>query len=535
MFPPTQDLHRPSPALHFIAVMLLAVILLSSQVHAGPHTDSELADINEHLKDLPKCFKDCYKGFPKGDFKTVPDAIAACTAWSTPSAQEQILACINVSASCQVSTAPLLASIESDCEYLTPTLGTNSPVNTIVPTSASPGTNAGSAAGSAQGGGSGSNGTITAVAVTLVLLVAATAAIIGVLYWRKRRRESTGGAAAPNNGNGTFDVKQAFSFFSNSARRAPADRQSSITKPPATPPFEALKNSQTSNPETLDSESPWRTVTAASAAAAAAALHADEKPGNLFASIGTSQSTIAPSEGSSSSFPIETQGNLFPAPSEAQLSEKSLFAGERTGSSSRPTSEPVPPLEKAVEFAAFASGQQPAVEKSRVFGGPSRMASFLGKGGEAEAGGHLLASRRAGKGEESRYDFTIPTGMEMKAGPSMANTGRVSGEGLKTLPSVPLASVMAPAVQPEAIPTWTTVQVSEWLHSIGMKDEIVENLKVRNLDGPQLLALTDGQLIEMGVDQPGIRQTILYNVKAITGVGDPIMDAIDVPPPYMGA
>ncbi|KAJ3096699.1 hypothetical protein HDU97_005639 [Phlyctochytrium planicorne] len=81
--------------------------------------------------------------------------------------------------------------------------------------------------------------------------------------------------------------------------------------------------------------------------------------------------------------------------------------------------------------------------------------------------------------------------------------------------------------------TWSVEEVAQWLYNdIGVRPDVVGMLRASNLNGPQLVTLTEADLIAMGVQQSYVRTSILG---AILDRGNGLAGASsDGLPPYTG-
>ncbi|KAJ3113237.1 hypothetical protein HDU96_003623 [Phlyctochytrium bullatum] len=478
-----------------LKALLLAVVLglLLQAAHAAP-SDTAVQSVNDAYAQLPKCVGDCFgKGIPKKDgFKSATEASAACAS-VTPDQGATVTACVSARANCLAQSQTVISGIVVSCNSL---LGTGSAASASPTDPSATGSSnqtpadptSTATANSDSGSGKGSNTAAVAASVTIVLLVVIAGGVLGFLYYRRR---TSGPPAA-----GDAEKKGMFDFITKGTEKSSKLGDKSDFLPAGAPPPGPTPTDippSYSDPDQIGLAKPAKPETSA-----------------LFGSTGTSASTLPVSEPDVD----RKESSLFP-PSSAPADEKrasGLFSGATAGPSS-------------------------AVDEKRASGMVlDAGAGSLQKGEpvppQEGASSSSVVSEKSGfpadtKSKQKDFETSSITKQRDFDGPSPA-AAVASGSGAdRSLPPVPATAQPAP-IRPETVDLWTSTDVSTWLHSIGMKDEIVANLKVRNVNGQDLLAMTDERLIELGIDQAGIRETILYNVTRLSsGDGVPIANASD--------
>ncbi|KAJ3107985.1 hypothetical protein HDU97_002565 [Phlyctochytrium planicorne] len=68
----------------------------------------------------------------------------------------------------------------------------------------------------------------------------------------------------------------------------------------------------------------------------------------------------------------------------------------------------------------------------------------------------------------------------------------------------------------KSVEEWTSLDVVAWLHSIGLRSDIVESFKEREIDGKKLMSLTASNLTELGIVRSGLKRSILMNIRALS-------------------
>ncbi|KAJ3101325.1 hypothetical protein HDU97_001419 [Phlyctochytrium planicorne] len=68
----------------------------------------------------------------------------------------------------------------------------------------------------------------------------------------------------------------------------------------------------------------------------------------------------------------------------------------------------------------------------------------------------------------------------------------------------------------KGVDEWNTMDVVAWLHSIGLRSDIIDAFKGREIDGKKLVSLTDSSLSELGIARSGLKRSILMNIRALS-------------------
>ncbi|KAJ3106984.1 hypothetical protein HDU97_005265 [Phlyctochytrium planicorne] len=95
-------------------------------------------------------------------------------------------------------------------------------------------------------------------------------------------------------------------------------------------------------------------------------------------------------------------------------------------------------------------------------------------------------------------------------------------------PPAPTSSSLPTATQ---VYTWTPEQVALWLESMDVSPRLTALLREKEVDGTQMLGLTDVKLVELGVEQVVTREIVLHIVGLVVtgGVGAPPVYSQNLP------
>ncbi|KAJ3100673.1 N-acetylglucosaminyldiphosphodolichol N-acetylglucosaminyltransferase catalytic subunit alg13 [Phlyctochytrium planicorne] len=474
------------------------IIILAVGAIAPPAPNALVEKLNTDINSFQPCVRTCLdtisKPIPKGGYKDEKAALNGIC--SSTTAIQNIGACVATLPSCASPNAASLNQLVADCVSLgaeAPTASTPStPVtdpNDKPAASSSPAPDESSGTSGNSGGGSNS-GVAAGVSVTIILLLAITGAVLGYLYIRKKRQA-----------NPDFDIKSLVPRFGS------VKKPTQLQMPPATPLQNLAKEKEQ--------------MAAAGATVLSQNLAGARMPSDATMTADVDAVTAVEPTPPPTTYPNEKSGNLFTGVSspDSHVPEKSGLFGSTSSTSAAVAAAAA--SEKSSSMFQAASSSGPSAFASRDEKRPIEEAFLTSTGSDLSKGGAPQALMdKIGQ----------PQGFSIEQ-PRVKEAG--GNDMPKSLPVVPAAAILSNAPIAGTIATWGPTEVSQWLHSIGMKDEIVENLKGRGLNGQKLLMVSDDSLLEMGVDQPGIRSSILSNLKVAMGQN---VDAevADVPPPYMG-
>ncbi|KAJ3213571.1 hypothetical protein HDU67_002698 [Dinochytrium kinnereticum] len=556
---PAVTILRPPPLSRSVSAVIIPLLALLSVLSASlpvAEAQASLSQINTLFSNQSSCVTNCViRNIPSVSSISYPlssaEATRYCTALLGANASVSQLVVTCVAYSCETSVLEPFSALLVQCTYFVNGISGNSsstdllsfPTETSDGGNSSPSPSSGSTNPSGIGGkpsntsspssSDGISGTnlIIAIAVPAGVLVIAVAILGAVIVGKRKKKNKELAAAAPTASASAPGGGSAIGGNADVASGAPPGGMYGVQGPPAVPGGQPqlLYVGPSGNPVPQEE---WSRLSQPATGYYNAALPSipptsippSPNPPNISALGGS----MASSNATSTFFPSPGSPSLTPA--------NANMSGYQT--------EPIPPLSSEKSGSLFGSGLSSPYRQSEAGGSMSTLGSSVTMMSTSPP----LPEKFGGSMQQQHQQHPMGAYYE-KAGVMLnsgGGAGMSSGPGNVILPfKMSQASAtgvgvssngMSETINPAVVARWSSLQVVVWLHSLGLREDIVLSLQEQKLDGAQLLQLTDARLQDLGVTSPPVRQTILSNAAALRGdtastVG--ITSGGDVPPPYI--
>ncbi|KAJ3100674.1 hypothetical protein HDU97_002017 [Phlyctochytrium planicorne] len=536
------------------ALTVTLVLMMAVKTHAAFSIDA----FNQAFQSLDNCPKNCITtyipaiSFPSNTSPLTSSAASTfCTNLISSSAADSAISCMALQ--CESNSITIFSNVLQECANLfsdpsftfgvpssAPT-GTskpsitpkNFPTNSPTSSSPNPSTSNSSSNTSSPSSDGKSNITTIAIAVGAVLAVVVIGAIIAVLVYRSRNARQPKAPVLVAAGNMGHQAGPGTGYTTSMAQ--PPNTYVATTLPQGQPFLMATGQAPPNNHVWAAQQlSPQPTVYQPPLPPVPHEQHLPAHPYEQAPPV----SMQPPHLGLSSS----QQGSLYqPPPPQVQQQQQQLYPPH-------PTHQQQIPQQQQQQYGyPNYQPQQPSPTQNQGLFGSSMASSHLSVSSSSQYPSSTSMPMQTSSNAEPRPP---PDEKDIEGGllRGVAAGSTVFGSSMASSATVGShdGTVVVMGQKEERMLTradvegWGAMEVGSWLHGLGLRDDILVGLRDRKIDGHRLLALTDAQLQEYGINQPTVRQSILVNVEMLCrgegkmevqpGAG---VDGGEVPPPYM--